>query len=624
MPDGATHRLEIRNTVLEGSAVPLAVEKAGRSDGNVMAVDAAVGEASTRPPPRPVPPVEGLERSDHPVVAPTAAEMKKMPSKSVYKRIVTAMKPYKDTWKGVVGAITQKTSSTSAVTLDEMSELTEATQSLRVSGKPCRKTAVRKDLKTTVEDVAEDGTEGIFGYDDSEQGRDPMQEWDPALTNEVRYPRKEAHLPSVKMNYFRVCQESNAQVYLDRRERPPAGLEQCPKCRSALASKPEAQRTLYRCVDCHQVNETCVDCIKAAHEERPFDRIWTWNIALGFWEKKTMGDLGFVWNIGHEGGLCVTNHSPARAMVFLHEHGVMDMRVKFCECLTAESEAEQLIRHGCWPATWKSPHTAITLATMAVFHGLELQGQLNVHDYIRFLRRMTDGVEPDSVKDRYREFNNSMREYRQVRARRRHGVPPGAIPSHGELAVLCPACPQPDMNMRPGWQDREREYRYMDSLCYSIDGNFHLGSKAKNTDEHDVALSEGAGYFVNTKDFATYLEKLPEPPVEPSTCNQFGAMGQGKYKGKVSGLVAITCRHMFLLPGGIVDLLLGEKYRYADFALVSCLQRYLVLLLLMGTYDIHCQYIINLRKRLNEQFGVVLSELDSIVSTELPEIVAAV
>lgn len=111
-----------------------------------------------------------------------------------------------------------------------------------------------------------------------------------------------------------------------------------------------------------------------------------------------MGDLGFVWNIGHEGGLCVTNHSPARAMVFLHEHGVMDMPVKFCECLTAESEAEQLIRHGCWPATWKSPHTAITLATMATFHGLELQGQLNVHDYIRFLRRMTDGVEPDSVK----------------------------------------------------------------------------------------------------------------------------------------------------------------------------------------------------------------------------------
>lgn len=56
--------------------------------------------------------------------------------------------------------------------------------------------------------------------------------------------------------------------------------------------------------------------------------------------------------------------------------------------------------------------------------------------------------------------------------------------------------------------------RYIDALTYSIDGNFHLGSKAKATDPKDIALSEGAGYFVNTKDFKTYLNKSPEPPVE--------------------------------------------------------------------------------------------------------------
>lgn len=56
--------------------------------------------------------------------------------------------------------------------------------------------------------------------------------------------------------------------------------------------------------------------------------------------------------------------------------------------------------------------------------------------------------------------------------------------------------------------------RYIDALTYSIDGNFHLGSKAKDTDPDDIALSEGAAYFVNTKDFKTYLEKSPEQPVE--------------------------------------------------------------------------------------------------------------
>ncbi len=66
------------------------------------------------------------------------------------------------------------------------------------------------------------------------------------------------------------------------------------------------------------------------------------------------------------------------------------------------------------------------------------------------------------------------------------------------------------------------------------------------------------------------------------------------------------------------------KFHYADFALTSCLQRYLQLLLLMRYYDIHCQYIKHLRERLEKEFDVVLSELDTIVSAELPELVAGV
>ena len=56
--------------------------------------------------------------------------------------------------------------------------------------------------------------------------------------------------------------------------------------------------------------------------------------------------------------------------------------------------------------------------------------------------------------------------------------------------------------------------RYVDALHYSIDGNFHLGLKAKDTDPNDVALSEGSGYFVNTTDFKTYLTKAPEQEAE--------------------------------------------------------------------------------------------------------------
>ena len=46
---------------------------------------------------------------------------------------------------------------------------------------------------------------------------------------------------------------------------------------------------------------------------------------------------------------------------------------------------------------------------------------------------------------------------------------------------------------------------------------------------------------------------------QPSTCSQFVAMGAGKYKGPVSGIIAIVCRHNFVLPCSIVDLTKGEK-----------------------------------------------------------------
>lgn len=49
----------------------------------------------------------------------------------------------------------------------------------------------------------------------------------------------------------------------------------------------------------------------------------------------------------------------------------------------------------------------------------------------------------------------------------------------------------------------------------------------------------------------------------------------------------------------------------------------MILRVLFGTYDINCQYMINLRKRL-EEYGVVLADIDGLESTVLPQIIAGV
>lgn len=58
---------------------------------------------------------------------------------------------------------------------------------------------------------------------------------------------------------------------------------------------------------------------------------------------------------------------------------------------------------------------------------------------------------------------------------------------------------------------------------------------------------------------------------------------------------------------------------------VSALQDYVVLKLVVVAYDIMCQYVIHLRVRLDKEFTPeMIGELKSIATAELPEIVAGI
>lgn len=46
------------------------------------------------------------------------------------------------------------------------------------------------------------------------------------------------------------------------------------------------------------------------------------------------------------------------------------------------------------------------------------------------------------------------REYSHMTLCRRMGVDPNDPVKHGSLSVRCPACPQPNINMAPDWEQR--------------------------------------------------------------------------------------------------------------------------------------------------------------------------
>ncbi|EJF55967.1 hypothetical protein DICSQDRAFT_150671 [Dichomitus squalens LYAD-421 SS1] len=296
-------------------------------------------------------------------------------------------------------------------------------------------------------------------------------------------------------------------------------------------------------------------------------------------------------------------------MTIVHDHGIHEYPVRFCPCLDPETdepvpEPIQLIHFGLWPGTWKRPESAYTISGLRDHQLLGLQAQMSTHDYFEYLRRTTDMVCPEDVPDRYRELMTAAREFMFTRATKRADVEPTQELEPGVLAIRCPACPQPGINMDPKYEKTGRPEgdEYLDGLHYTIDGNFQQTQKNKPMDEADEPLTLGAAYHADERDFKEFQRTRPKEKKEPTTCHKFGAMGYSRYGGRVTGTVGLSCaRHMFTLPLGSVDLNGPEAFCYADWVQLTALRPYWKTLRWLAVgYDINCQYRIHFHERIRE------------------------
>ena len=83
-----------------------------------------------------------------------------------------------------------------------------------------------------------------------------------------------------------------------------------------------------------------------------------------------------------------------------------------------------------------------------------------------------------------------------------HDVALAEAASPGSLALFCPACPQPGINLPPGWEDEPEQWRY--TRCINMDGNFKADHIAMDTPD-DVYLADGLGYWVGKDQYASHI-----------------------------------------------------------------------------------------------------------------------
>ncbi|KAF7307959.1 hypothetical protein MKEN_01157100 [Mycena kentingensis (nom. inval.)] len=390
---------------------------------------------------------------------------------------------------------------------------------------------------------------------------------------------------------------------------------------------------LVRCKECWDDSVVCAVCIVGRHRSLPFHRVERWTGE--YFRQVQLCELGLQLhlcrNLNPQTRLCPHSSQEARDLTIVAENGVHTVGVRFCRCPPlrgpAKPEWEQLLERRLFPSSWKSVRTAFTFGALRQFHVLSLTSKITAHDYIRSLAKLTNAAFPQDVQDRVREFQRAFRYWRYLATERRSGQAHNIdvyVPHRlaGSLAVCCPACPEVGYNITKAEIDAvPHEKRHKVTRFVSGDGNFKLQRMSKTRqDLWDFCFNDGRGTCVRASEFADYIKhvKLPDTYVSEGQCTHLRAdrlQNMIKFRGRdVSGVVACQCaRHGFFLPGGMVDLKRGEAFAYTDFALLKSLAEFRDLPYIVVTYDIWCQYHINLESRSSTLFAKMLPIIRRIV-----------
>jgi hypothetical protein len=182
-----------------------------------------------------------------------------------------------------------------------------------------------------------------------------------------------------------------------------------------------------------------------------------------YFAKVTLAKLGLRIQFGHPPCERCLNSTPRYAdFVVLHDNGIHNVKVDFCGCNEGDREEEyiQLLHAGWFPSTEDRPQTAATLLVLDQFHLHTLQAKTTAYDFYAVLERLTDntGVKPPN---RYQVFMRIARQYRHLLMLKRAGCghdPAGVYgTAAGELALECPVCPNPKVNLPDGWENAPPE-----------------------------------------------------------------------------------------------------------------------------------------------------------------------
>ncbi|KAL1738429.1 hypothetical protein HDZ31DRAFT_78371, partial [Schizophyllum fasciatum] len=311
------------------------------------------------------------------------------------------------------------------------------------------------------------------------------------------------------MREFRKRIDDYIENFMRTEGRDDADAEICPTCPAQAFGIPR-----YRCSECFGRALYCKECCIQQHIARPFCRIEEWR--NGSFTQCSLQSLGLRVQLGHRVGERCPCPKTRNDFVVIHSNGLHKCTFDFCACLeslNAGDDCSQLLRRHLFPATSIEPRTCCTFEALRLFHMTTLQGKITAFDFYTALEKLTDILGIADWKSRYRCFLRTARQWRLIKAVMRSGRACDSTrrPSDfcaGELAVQCPACPRPGVNLPERWRDAPARDSFLYTLFIAVDACFRLKRRKISSRERDPGLMDGGAHMVESALFEKFLESV--------------------------------------------------------------------------------------------------------------------
>ncbi|KAG2114595.1 uncharacterized protein F5147DRAFT_769903 [Suillus discolor] len=308
-----------------------------------------------------------------------------------------------------------------------------------------------------------------------------------------------------------------------------------------------------------------------------------------------MSDLRAMEDVfGHgEGDTIYDTQLGLSNLVIVHSTGVYSHRVSWCQCPGADKDGHlHLLKAKLFPASITRPQSAFTFDVLDNFLIDALECKTSAMSFYQKLRRFTNNAFPHKIPDRYRELMRVSCIWRDLVNRIRFSFAHelDRSPGPGDLALYCPACPQPGINLPSFWKDTYDSWLVMQR--YVIDGNFTAQHMKMKTPEDDVSLADGKGYMKSSC----------------SNHHAVNAVNVQRSNLRATGVGATACaRHGCFVPLAVVDFQKGERQMNMDYSICNALKypsedidSALII------YDVACQWSIHFDERVNQSYHLSL------------------